>query len=160
MSILFRATAAALCLTLAGCGQDRDDGPAAGPATSAVALTPAERGARLAALPTPYNVADLDNGQKQFGKCRSCHTLTPGGPNMTGPNLHGVFGRKAGAHPDYAYSDAIVQTGWVWDQQKLDGWLADPREFLPGTKMSFAGLDDAEDRRDLIAYLSVETAAQ
>lgn len=112
----------------------------------------------LAGLPPPYDAADLANGRRQFGKCRSCHTLVEGGPNLTGPNLHGVFGREAGTVPEYAYSQALVGAGGTWDAQRLDGWLADPRGYLPGNKMSFAGLKDAEDRRDLIGYLMIETA--
>lgn len=145
-------------LILSGCGEggDRAAAPAA-PSPEPVQLTEAERQARLASLPPPYNTADLENGRRRFGTCRSCHTITQGGPNMTGPNLYGVFGRRAGSHPDFAYSEALVNTGWTWDPARLDGWLADPRGYLPGTKMSFAGLKDAEDRRDLIAYLMVET---
>jgi cytochrome c len=154
----------ALALLLAGCGGDGGTGgggQAEGPSvTPAVELTATERQARLAALPAPYNAADLENGRKQYGKCRSCHTIAEGGPNLTGPNLYGVFGRKAGAVPDYAYSETLVGTGWTWDAAKLDGWLANPREYLPGTKMSFAGLRDETDRRDLIGYLKVETGYQ
>ena len=80
-----------------------------------------------------------------------------GGPALTGPNLYGVFGRQAGAVADYAYSPAVKAAGFVWDGEHLDKWLADPRGFLPGTKMSFAGLKDPKDRIDLIAYLKVET---
>ena len=147
---------AALGLSVAACGGE--GGSASGGAAAAPELTDAQRQTILASLPAPYNAGDLDNGRKEFGQCRSCHTIQAGGPNLTGPNLHGVFGRKAGTVPNYAYSEALVATGWTWDQARLDGWLANPREYLPGTKMSFAGIRDATDRRDLIAYLSVETA--
>lgn len=151
----------AAAAALAGCNQGGGDkaettGETQAAAPAAPALTDAQRQAKLVALPAPYNTADLANGKKQFGTCRSCHTITPDGPNMTGPNLYAVFGRKAGTKPDFAYSDALVAAGWTWDAARLDGWLADPRGYLPGTKMSFAGLDDANDRRDLIAYLEVE----
>lgn len=76
---------------------------------------------------------------------------------MTGPNLYGVFGRRAGARPDYDYSTALEQAGFVWDGERLDHWLENPRTFLRGTKMSFAGIPDAEDRRDVVAFLKVET---
>lgn len=154
---------ALLCsvLLLSACGGDEQAAGANAsgdaPAPAAPALTDAERQTRLASLPAPYNAGDLENGRRQFGKCRSCHTIAEGGPNMTGPNLYGVFGRQAGSHPDFAYSEAVAGAGWTWDAQRLDGWLADPRGYLPGTKMSFAGIKDAEDRRDLIAYLKVET---
>jgi cytochrome c len=119
--------------------------------------TPAEKQALLAALPAPYNTGDLQNGEMRFALCRSCHTITPGGPNMTGPNLYGVFGRKAGTHPNFSYSQAVRDAGFTWDAAHLDQWLTNPRGFLPGAKMSFAGLRDEKDRVDLIAYLKVES---
>jgi cytochrome c len=76
---------------------------------------------------------------------------------MTGPNLHGVFGKAAAANPDFKYSDALKATGWIWDANHLNQWLEKPQTYLPGTKMSFAGLKDAKDRVDLIGYLMVET---
>ncbi len=135
-------------------------------ATAAATPTPAPAGdddaedaARaLAALPAPYNTADLANGQRKFALCRSCHTITPGGANMTGPNLHGLFGRTAGTAPKFNYSDAVKNAGFTWDPAHLDKWLADPRADLPGNRMTFVGLKDPEDRTDVIAYLLIETA--
>ena len=144
-------------LGLASCGQGGDSTSSARAAPPRPEPTPAEKAALLAALPAPYNAADLDNGRRVFARCRSCHTLTEGGPNMTGPNLHGVFGRQAGGHPDYNYSAAVRQAGFSWDAERLDHWLENPRTFLKGTKMSFAGIPDATDRRDVIAFLKVET---
>ena len=146
-------------LALASCGQNGDGeaAPAAEAAPSRPAPTAAEKAALLAALPAPWNQADLDNGRRVFARCRSCHTITEGGPNMTGPNLYGVFGRQAGALPGYNYSNAVRQADFVWDGEQLDHWLENPRTFLRGTKMSFAGIADAQDRRDVIAFLKVET---
>lgn len=112
----------------------------------------------LAALPAPYNTADLENGQRKFALCRSCHTITEGGPNMTGPNLYGVFGRTAGTAEKFNYSDAVKAAGFKWDAAHLDKWLADPRADLPGNRMTFVGLKDPKDRTDVIAYLMIETA--
>ena len=150
---------------LAGCGQG--DAPAqkaaqpAAPAASAAPAAPvptaAEKTAILATLPAPWNAGDLDNGRRVFARCRSCHTITEGGPNMTGPNLYGVFGQQAGAHAGFNYSTAMKEAGFVWDGERLDQWLENPRTFLKGTKMSFAGIPDATDRRDVIAFLKVET---
>ena len=155
------ALAAALTLTavLAACGKPADSGgeTAAPAAAAAPAPTDAEAQAMLASLPAPYNTADLANGKKQFARCRSCHTLGEGQGNLTGPNLYGVFGRKAGSKPGYNYSDAVKAADFTWDGEHLDRWLADPRGFLPGTKMSFAGLKDAKDRIDLIGYLKTQT---
>lgn len=149
------------CALLAGCGQSGGDKAAEAPASNEAAAPPeptaAAKQALLASLPAPYNTADIENGKMKFGMCRSCHTIVPGGPNLTGPNLHGVFGRKAGTHEGYKYSDAVKNAGFNWDAEHLDKWLAQPRDFLPGTKMSFAGLKAEKDRIDLIAYLKVET---
>ncbi|MGV8951434.1 MAG: c-type cytochrome [Cypionkella sp.] len=140
-------------LILAGCGQP-SDAPAR---PTRPALTAEQKAALLASLPAPYDAADLQNGQRVFARCRSCHTITEGGPNMTGPNLYGVFGRAAGMAEGYNYSTAVKQAGFIWDAGHLDHWLENPRTFLKGTKMSFAGIPDATDRRDVIAFLKVET---
>lgn len=153
---------AAVAATLSACGQSQtsqpaEDGQAASSEPAAPAPTDEEKQKILASLPAPYNAADLANGEAKFGLCRSCHTITPGGANMTGPNLHGVFGRKAGEVEGYKYSEAVEDSHIVWDANHLDQWLAKPQTYLPGTKMSFAGLKDETDRRDLIAFLMVET---
>jgi cytochrome c len=111
----------------------------------------------LAALPPPWNAADVENGRRVFNQCRSCHTVAAGAPNLVGPNLHGVFQRAVGTKPDYTYSEAARGAGWRWTPAQLDGWLQDPRNFLPGTKMAFAGVKEPADRRDVIGYLLVET---
>jgi len=143
-------------LGVTSCSQE-ESGEVAPAASKRAEPTPAAKAAILAALPAPYNAADLDNGRRVFARCRSCHTITEGGPNMTGPNLYGVFGQQAGGKPDYNYSAAVRQAGFIWDAEHLDHWLENPRTFLKGTKMSFAGISDSEDRRDVIAFLKVET---
>jgi cytochrome c len=152
---------AALAGLLVACGPSPSEpaaSPGATPATPAPpALTEAEKQAALASLPAPYNTGDLEKGKTTFALCRSCHTITPGGPNSTGPNLYGVFGRTAGTHEGFRYSDAVRGAGFKWDAEKLDAWLANPKTFLPGNRMTFVGLKDEQKRRDLIAYLKVET---
>jgi cytochrome c len=150
------------CALLAACGQGGGEQSAGTSVPEVVAPepTPAEKAALLASLPAPYNTADVANGKAKFGMCRSCHTIVPGGANLTGPNLHGVFGRKAGSLPNYKYSEAVKNAGFEWDADHLDKWLAEPRTFLPGTKMTFVGLKSEKDRIDLIAYLKVETGYQ
>lgn len=144
-------------LALASCGESAPSTPSAPAAPARPAPTAAEKAVILASLPAPYNAADLDNGRRAFARCRSCHTINEGGSNMTGPNLYGVFGRTAGTQPKYNYSAPVKAAGFVWDAERLDQWLQNPRTFLPGNKMTFPGLPDAADRRDVIAYLKVET---
>lgn len=146
-------------LALTGCGQAQEPTGTSGAQAAPAAPVPTagEKATLLATLPAPYDAADLDNGRRAFARCRSCHTITEGGPNMTGPNLYGVFGRQAGAHPGFNYSTAMTEANFVWDGARLDDWLENPRTFLKGTKMSFAGIPDPTDRRDVIAFLKVET---
>lgn len=112
---------------------------------------------RLAALPAPYSEADLANGARQFRRCTSCHTIGEGGPHRVGPNLHNLFQRTAGEADGFNYSPALRDAGFDWTPEHLDAWLADPRGYIPGNRMSFVGLRDADDRRDVIAYLLLET---
>ena len=144
--MLTRIAGLALLLTLAACG----DGGS--PSESAPTDT-----AALAALPAPFNTADLENGRRVFNQCRSCHMVAAGAPNLVGPNLHGLFERRIGTLPGYTYSEAAKAAGWAWNADQLDRWLTDPRGFLPGTKMAFPGVKAPTDRRDVIAYLLVET---
>ena len=156
----------ACAVSLSACGKGGDTGTqastaAANTAASTESSAPASVSAAdqqklLASLPAPYNAADVSNGQSKFAICRSCHTLTPDGPNMTGPNLHGLFGRKAGSHPDFNYSEGVKNSGITWDAASLDKWIENPRGVVPGTKMSFAGIKNPKDRADLIGYLKTE----
>jgi cytochrome c len=154
-----------LAAAVAGCGKSSTENASQGASTTATgqsapaaALTPDQMKKLQAALPAPYSTADVANGEAKFALCASCHTITPGGPNMTGPNLHGVVGRKAGAEPNYNYSDAIKNAGFTWDGARLDKWLTGPSADLPGTKMTFVGIKDPKDRTDVIAYLMVNSA--
>jgi cytochrome c len=151
----------ALAALAAACGPTASEpasAPTSAPATPpAPKLTDAEKAAILATLPAPYNTGDLAAGKQTFALCQSCHTITEGGPDKTGPNLYGVFGRTAGTHGTFKYSDAVKAAGFTWDAEKLDAWLTNPKTFLPGNRMTFVGLKDETKRRDLIAYLKVET---
>lgn len=156
------ALAAALVLTaaVAGCGKPAEPGSEAATPSAPAAPAPsdAEAQALLASLPAPYNTADLANGKTQFARCRSCHTLGEGQGNLTGPNLYGVFNRPVASLPGYNYSDAMKNSGeHGWDGPHMDQWIEDPRAAHPGNKMAFAGLKDAKDRSDLVAFLMVQT---
>ncbi|WP_394694312.1 c-type cytochrome [Hyphobacterium sp.] len=111
----------------------------------------------LSYLPAPYSEADYDTGRRLFRRCGSCHTVAAEGGNRAGPNLHGIFGSTAGTVDGFDYSMTLENADFVWTPEQLDGWLANPREFLPGNRMSFVGLREEEDRRNVIAYLMHET---
>lgn len=99
--------------------------------------------------------ADPAKGEKVFAKCMACHTINQGGANGIGPNLHGILGEGVGTgHPGFAFSDALKSKGGTWDFATMDAWLKSPREFAPGTKMTFAGLSKPEDRANIIAYIN------
>lgn len=147
----------AMTALLGACGQPKEKTAEAPAGPAAPVLAPGTPEALLASLPAPYNTGDLLNGKAKFAACRSCHTLKEGGPNGVGPNLYGVFGRKVGAVKGYKYSEAVKQVDFTWDAEKLDQWLTKPKDFLPGTKMTFKGLPDEKNRVDLIAYLKTQT---
>lgn len=108
-------------------------------------------------LATLLATADLAKGEKLFGKCTSCHTITPGGANGIGPNLNAIMGKPVGKHAaGFAYSAALSGHGGNWDFDNMNAWLTSPKAFAAGTKMSFAGLGKAEDRANLIAYLNTQ----
>jgi len=127
--------------------------------TASPALSDAQKKTLLAELPVPYQSADLDNGQAKFAICKTCHTPNQGGGNMTGPNLWEVFGRKSGTSPGFAYSDGMKSLGAVWDAEKINQWIANPRAMVPGTKMTYIGMENPKDRVDVIAYLKTVTSA-
>ena len=95
---------------------------------------------------------DAARGEKRFEECVACHALEKGKESV-GPDLHGVFGRKAGEVGDFRYSPALKRSGIVWSEQTVDTFIADPQAVIPGNRMPFAGIPDASARADLIAYL-------
>jgi cytochrome c len=184
---LLAAGSALFLFGLAGCGggdKPADPAPAAAPvasapepsapveATAEVApveaaseATPApaatadedDTAALLAALPAPYNTADLAKGRRLFAQCKSCHLVEAGAGHRVGPNLHDIFGRQIATGEGFAYSKALTAETFVWTPELVDHWLENPRTFVKGNRMSFAGFAKEEDRNNVIAYLMIES---
>jgi cytochrome c len=104
--------------------------------------------------------ANPKKGEQVFKKCTACHNADNGGANALGPNLWGVLGEPIGkGAPGVAFSEALAGHGGTWDWNTLSDWLANPKKFAPGTKMTFAGLSNPEDRANVIAFLNTHSAS-
>jgi cytochrome c len=155
--------AAVLGMSIAGCGE-KADGPDSQSKTAPLP-TAATLGEQIV-LSTedylaadPYVSANQSRGEKQARVCRACHSLDKGGPNMIGPALFGFFGTEVGTRSGFEYSAVMRSVGFVWTPEALNAWLAQPGRFLPGNRMTFAGVLKQDDRDDLIAYLLTVTSA-
>jgi cytochrome c len=126
--------ATAMLLALAGCGQSNETAAPADPAAATVPIA--------------------INGLAIFNRCAACHAVKAGAPNGVGPNLYGIVGAKIAAVPGYTYSTALKAKAGVWDREALDGYIAAPRDYVPGTKMAFGGLSKPEERAAVIDYLA------
>ena len=101
--------------------------------------------------------ASAAEGAKVFKKCAACHSIKEGGANKIGPALWGALGRTAGSLPDYKYSKAMAAHGKNWSFEEMNGFLIKPKDWIKGTKMSFAGLKNAKDRAAVILYMNENT---
>ena len=97
------------------------------------------------------------DGAKVFKKCLACHSIEKGGPNKIGPNIFGALNRRAGSVSGYKYSKAMTAYGKVWSFEEMNSFLTKPKDWIKGTKMSFAGLKKAKDRAAVILYLNENT---
>jgi len=109
----------------------------------------------LCALAAPTLAADPGKGRAVFtAQCGLCHSNAPNGPVILGPPLYGVVGRKAGALPGFSYSQTMKSAGFDWTPDRLRAYLPAPRSYLPGVRMTYAGLKNPTQMDDLIAYLA------
>jgi cytochrome c len=155
--------AAGMVLLITACG-DKTEDVGAGKVTAPLltAETLGDQTVLTAAeylLAPPYSGADRSNGANLAQICRACHSLDEGGANMIGPALYGFFGAGVGSRADFDYSPALRDADFVWTPRALGAWLAQPSRFLPGNRMTFAGVLQSGDREDLIAYLLEVTTA-
>ena len=158
MAVILRLLSLAVAFSLlVACGADSDDTRSS--EQSAPLLSAATLGEQ-AVLSVPeyltqeqFVAADRKNGYRQVQICKACHSLDEGGGNMIGPALFGFFGRAAGGQAGYDYSPVMRNADFVWTPRALEAWLAQPSRFLPGNRMTFAGVMRQTDRDDLIAYL-------
>lgn len=122
-------------------------------AVAAPAPADTDLDARLAA-------ANLKRGQLLYMVCKACHDVEAGLPHKVGPNLHGMFGRKAGTAEGFRYTDALVKSGIVWTPETMDAWLKQPGAMVPGNGMAFAGIANDADRASLVAWLMANSGSQ
>src|SRR5689334_13868702 len=120
-----------------------------------------EGGAAAAEQPIEVYLAkaDVAKGQQVFNKCAACHNADKAGANQLGPNLWGVLGEPIGQGKGFAFSDALAKKGGTWNWDNLAQWLTSPKAFAPGTKMTFAGLGNPQDRANVIAFLNAHSDA-
>jgi cytochrome c len=103
---------------------------------------------------TASAAGDAHKGEALFVRCAVCHTAQAGASNRMGPNLFGVFGRKSGTLAGYSFSAPMIKAGIIWNDDTLTRYLRNPREVVPGTKMTFAGFSDPQQAGNVAAYLA------
>jgi cytochrome c len=112
----------------------------------------------LAALAPAPAQAQVDAGRRLFARCTNCHEVGAGARNGFGPQLNGIVGRMAGSAPAYAYSPALKQAGFVWNEQKLVAFIRDSEKVVPGNKMRFLSFMSEKQASDIVAYLRTQGA--
>jgi len=110
-------------------------------------------GVAMTAASAAQAAGDAATGAVVFNRCAVCHDNHRNGIIKIGPDLFGVVGRKAGTYPGFSYSGAMKSAGFTWTNEKLDAYITSPQAVVPGNKMAFAGISNAGQRADLVAYL-------
>lgn len=154
----------ALCLMLSACGQPAEDTAAetaaADTAAAPDAATPAADAATPAAEATVAAATPEAEGKKVFAQCMACHSVKAEDGNKVGPNLAGIVGKPSASVAGFTYSPAMTAKKVTWDEATLVTYLEKPAQFVPGTKMAFAGIADEAKRKALVAYLKNPAAAE
>ena len=119
--------------------------------------TSTETGSGTVDIMAIFASTNATEGAKVFKKCAACHSVAEGGKNKIGPALWGVLGRQAGSLPDYKYSKAMAAHGKKWSFEEMNGFLIKPKDWIKGTKMSYAGLKSEKERAAVILYMNENT---
>jgi len=125
--------------------------------TTVASTASAETSSEIGNIMAIFASTSAAEGAKVFKKCQTCHSIAEGGKNKIGPALWGVLGRQAGSLPDYKYSKAMAAHGKKWSFEEMNGFLIKPKDWIKGTKMSYAGLKSAKERAAVILYMNENT---
>ena len=125
--------------------------------TTVASTTSAETSSETGNIMVLFASTSAAEGAKVFKKCAACHSIAEGGKNKIGPALWGVLGRQAGSLPDYKYSKAMAAYGKKWSFEEMNGFLIKPKDWIKGTKMSYAGLKSEKERAAVILYMNENT---
>ena len=125
--------------------------------TTVASTTSAETSSETGNIMAIFASTSATEGAKVFKKCAACHSIAEGGKNKIGPALWGVLGRQAGSLPDYKYSKAMAAYGKKWSFEEMNGFLIKPKDWIKGTKMSYAGLKSEKERAAVILYMNENT---
>jgi len=102
----------------------------------------------------------MKRGAKLYKRCQTCHTLNEGGKHKVGPNMWAIYGATAGQKEGFAYSKVMKESGVIWTDETLSAYIENPRKYMPGNRMSYAGLRKAEDRAAVLAYIKAQTTPE
>lgn len=146
---------AAASFAVLACGSESAAPPPNSPAKINPPKTPTVTPVKASAADVELSPEELQlkRGKKVYRKCKSCHTTDENGRHRVGPNLYGILDAKIASKSEFAYSKSFKASDIVWTDENLDAFLAKPKDFLPGNRMTFVGLKKEEDRKAIIAYL-------